>query len=362
MVEKTGVFRLSLLWYPLLMPEILEKLTVLAPAKINLHLAVKTKRSDGFHDIESIFLAVDLYDTLHFQLINDDNFLEITMKNRDKLTTVSEFDSIPMFNNIIFRAITLFREKTGYSQGIRVKVEKCIPPGGGLGGGSSDAAATLLTLNKIAGFPCCQETLLKMAASLGSDVPFFIHKTSVAWVTGRGENIQPIEAPPMFLVLVNPGFPSNTASAFRLLDEYRNRNSSRTDVEPSVRKTMRTQSGDSIPFVINEKSMNNTYISYLNNKKSDKNSAFFAPWRLGENKFANDFLNVFPKRERIIYSDIISQLTELGAEYANLSGAGSTCFGVFNSNEQTQKAVEFLHGKWPFIQECTSINKINHYL
>ncbi|MCL2442455.1 MAG: 4-(cytidine 5'-diphospho)-2-C-methyl-D-erythritol kinase [Treponema sp.] len=332
------------------MPENIEQLIVLAPAKINLHLAVKAKRPDGFHDLESIFLAVNLYDILHFQLINDDNSTEITMKSGENLAINADFDSIPVRDNIIFRAITLFREKTGYSKGLKINVEKRIPPGGGLGGGSSNAAVTLLTLNKIAGFPCCQEALLEMAVILGSDVSFFIHQTPAAWVTGRGEHIQPIEAPSMYLVLINPGFPSNTSSAFRLLDEYRYSNS-------SGNKNLTTEytefHGD------NNLSILKTPCSSVSSVVS--HSSWLSHINLCNNKLVNDFLDVFPGKERTVYNEIISQLMEQGAEYANLSGAGSTCFGVFKTKEQTQNAVKSLQGKWPFIQECCSINKIDGY-
>jgi len=282
------------------MPGFLDNLTVFAPAKVNLHLAVKDKRPDGFHSIESVFLAVDFGDTLRFE--SHDNLIEIVMNNE------TEMLSVPLQENIIYKAVSLFREKTGFSKGLKIEVEKRIPLGGGLGGGSSNAAAALLALNKIAGFPLCRDTLLDIAAALGSDVSFFVHNIPAAWVTGRGEIIEPAEIPPMFLVLVIPGFPSETKTAFRLLAEHRS-------------------------------------------KKTSNSSAQI---RVNPRTLKNDFLDVLDKKENGIYKQIILQLQEQGAEYANLSGAGSTCFGVFEGQKAAQKAAQALCGKWPFVQECST--------
>jgi len=147
-------------------------LTVLAPAKVNLHLAVLDRRPDGFHDIESVFLAVDFADTLHFELVEPENSVEIVMEAGSA--------SIPPEENIIFRALSLFKAKTGFSKGLRIKVKKRIPIGGGLGGGSSNAASTLLAINKLAGSALSPGFLKEMGASLGSDVPFFLYETAAA--------------------------------------------------------------------------------------------------------------------------------------------------------------------------------------
>ncbi|MDR2543232.1 MAG: 4-(cytidine 5'-diphospho)-2-C-methyl-D-erythritol kinase [Treponema sp.] len=287
--------------------------TIFAPAKVNIHLTIKNKRIDGFHNLESLFLAVDFGDFLHFLPVQEEKTIEITMKGEKK---GKEYHSVPLKSNIIFKALSLFREKTGFFQGLKITVDKRIPFGSGLGGGSSNAAATLLALNQIAGSPLGQDSLLELGASLGSDVPFFLHKTTAAWVTGRGENIKPLDTSlhglrRINLVLVNPGFPSDTTTAYRLLDEHR------------------TNSGEPL----------------------DRHIPDIKNW-------SNDFLAVFPKREKSIYNEIISSLQECGAEFASLSGAGSTCFGVFGEKEQAQKAAqkaaESLRNKWDFVQVCRS--------
>ena len=288
------------------MPEYSTEVTVFSPAKINLHLSVKDRRPDGFHNLESVFLAVNFGDTLYFQAGND------------------EFEAdffIP--GNIILKAVTVFREKTGFSQGLKVRLKKRIPLGGGLGGGSSNAAAVLLALNKIAGFPLNRESLLETASSLGSDVPFFIYETAAARVKGRGEQIEPIDAPDLSLVLVNPGFPSDTARAFRLLDEYRNHEFLFANQPKGAHKPARTKERHDITG------------SWLN--------------------FRNDFLEVFPQKEKSVYNEIISGLREQGAQFANLSGTGSTCFGIFSGKEKARNAAEVLCKKWEFVQECSSL-------
>jgi len=306
-------------------PEQSEELTIFAPAKINLHLVVKNRREDGFHNLESLFLALNFGDLLHFKAM-DTISDEIIMGNND----------IPMLDNIIYKAMSLFREKTSFSRRFKVIVEKHIPIGGGLGGGSSNAAASLLALNKIASnltgiAPLNLQALLEMAAALGSDVPFFIHETPAAWVSGRGELIEPIDIlPPMFLVLINPGFPSDTARAFRILDEKK-------------------ESG-----IINHE----WNLRFLHKPHEPVLRGISSTLFMGNNifnlPFYNDFLNIFSEEEQRIYNEIISALQSEGAQYANLSGSGATCFGVFYEEEQAKKAAAHLHEKWEFIQLCRS--------
>jgi len=289
----------------------IKELTVFAPAKINLHLAVKDKRTDGFHNIESVFLAVDFGDFLRFQFDsgNLNNECIINAGSPD-----IKFDVIPIQNNIIYKAVSIFRLKTGFSRKVIINLRKNIPVGGGLGGGSSDAAAALTALNEAAGFPCGLEDLLEMGEALGSDVPFFIHRISAALVTGRGEIIKPVKIPEMYLALVNPGFNSNTSDAFKLLDEYR-------------------KSGK-----LNEESKN-ADAEFINRLDI-----------INISSFSNSFLPVFNEPEKAVYLDIISQLENAGAEFASLSGSGSTCFGVFSDWEKAQDICSLLSKKWYFVK------------
>jgi len=291
------------------MPIFPEKLPFFAPAKVNLHLAVKNRRPDGFHDIDSLFLAVNFGDTLYFDAIESKNTLEIAMEGVNP--------PLPTEKNIISKAVSLFREKTGFSQGLKITVDKRIPMGGGLGGGSSDAATTLLALNKIANSPCHREILLEMATFLGSDVSFFIYQTPAARVTGRGERILPIDAPEMPLVIVSPGFSSDTSTAYKLLDE------NRISVQPNDDNCEFLKEG-----IFDEKAYSH---------------------------FTNDFLSVFPEPQKSVYNEIIAGLKELGAQYANLSGSGSACFGVFADRERARKAADVLREKWGFVRDCCTV-------
>jgi len=310
------------------MPVLDKQLTVFAPAKVNLHLAVGERRSDCFHNLESIFLKVNFGDTLHFLPVNDQNSIKIVMELGEDacFTETPSLTDIPQEKNIIYKAVSLFRNKTGFCKGLIIKAEKHIPTGGGLGGGSSDAASTLLALNQIAGFPLNFCKLFEMSVALGSDVPFFIYETGAALVTSRGECIKPLKTPHWFLVLVNPGFLSDTASAFRLLDNYRLQTSSGNAA--SIPETP--------PFTLHKNAL-------LRLRKKDFTNMY------------NDFLPVFPEREKSVYNDIITQLKELGACFASLSGSGSTCFGVFNGKDSAENAALVLGKNWKFVRVCETL-------
>jgi len=296
-----------------------------APAKLNLHLHIGDRRPDGFHHIESLFAALAFGDTLLFEPVHTPQALEICM---DWQLPNGAPGGFTPEKNIISRAISLFRSRTGYEKGLKITVEKRIPLGGGLGGGSSDAAATLLALNHLASEGkglLSDAELAKMGASLGSDVPFFVRAASgVAWIEGRGEIVQPLELPEsarnLSIVLVNPGFSSDTAEAYRLFDVWRGQN---TPILP-------------------------------------KNSAFLLKSLSDPPQnwpFFNDFLTVFeaagkspPMGEYLTtYQRIISGLKEQGADFAGLSGSGSTCFGVFSGREKAELARENLSLYWPLV-------------
>ncbi|MCJ7669617.1 MAG: 4-(cytidine 5'-diphospho)-2-C-methyl-D-erythritol kinase [Dehalococcoidia bacterium] len=165
-------------------------LTVYAPAKINLVLEVLGKDND-YHRISSIVQSIDLCDVLNFQPDEEICFecAEPSLKR----------------DNLVTRAATLLKESTKYSLGARIELRKHIPWGVGLGGGSSDAAATLLALNELWGLELPLSELVHLASKLGSDVPFFIHKGTVL-VEGKGEKVTPLPSLPAtcFVLLVPP--------------------------------------------------------------------------------------------------------------------------------------------------------------
>ena len=185
-----------------------QPLTLKAYAKINLTLEVLGRREDGYHDIASIMQAVDLYDTLSFE-------------PADELTLECDVPELSADENLVLRAAGMLREETGCESGSKITLEKCIPSAAGLGGGSSDAAATLVGLNELWGLGLTVEELTPLAAGVGSDVPFFLHG-GTAMVLGRGERIRPL--PPIdsqWLVLLVPSIyvPNKTASMYGMLSQ-----------------------------------------------------------------------------------------------------------------------------------------------
>jgi len=181
------------------------RLIVPSPAKINLSLWIKGKREDGYHDIVTVMHTISLYDTLFF--LPSDRF-ELTIEGSESLPLNK--------SNLIVRAAQVFKEATGIKPQVKIKLEKVIPVGAGLGGGSSNAAATLKGLNSIYGNPLSEEELTQLAAMLGSDVPFFI-RGGLAIAYGRGESLKHYPPASFRLLLVYPGFPCSTREVYQKL-------------------------------------------------------------------------------------------------------------------------------------------------
>jgi 4-diphosphocytidyl-2-C-methyl-D-erythritol kinase len=296
-----------------------------APCKINLHLRVMERRSDGFHGLESVFLALAFGDTLHFELGDaggaDEFVAEYGLPRPLGGETGGVFGAIPVRDNTALKAAALFRARTGFDRALRIWVEKRVPMGAGLGGGSSDGAATLFALNRLAmqtGHPRLLDDaeLGRAAAELGSDAPFFLDlltadeiSEGAAWVTGRGERIRPIEGPQDCAVaLVNPGFPSHTAEAYRFLDLRRSRRGTPLRTGPSEQSLIDALRGPP------------------------------SRW-----PYANDFLEVFLEENNArsaAYRTILEILRGQGADFCGLTGSGSTCFGIFATGGAAEKAVE----------------------
>ncbi len=152
-----------------------------SPAKVNLNLRVLRKREDGYHDILSLMQRISLCDEMTFSPRAD----RIVVRCPDSALPEDE-------GNIVYRAAEAFHARTGVLPGIEITVRKRIPIAAGLGGGSSNAATTLMTLNEMAGTPLTREELMRMGADLGADVPFFIFGNA-AWASGIGDRL--IEAP-----------------------------------------------------------------------------------------------------------------------------------------------------------------------
>jgi 4-diphosphocytidyl-2-C-methyl-D-erythritol kinase len=266
-----------------------ESIRVEAPAKVNIHLRVYGRRDDGYHGILSLFQAVSLSDLIVIRSLKEPDLLEID----GELGCQAE-------RSTVFRAAAAYREMTGSRTGLSISVEKRIPIGAGLGGGSSDAAATLAGLERLLRGGLGKEDLARAAAGIGSDVPFFL-EGGAAIVAGRGEKILPIPARTDFrLVIVYPGVSVSTAEAYRMLDLERPYDSSEPD--PGAEELERRYRGDP-----------------------------------GSWDFSNSFEPVISSAHREIAA-ARDRLQELGASFAAMSGSGSAVFGVFEDGERARTA------------------------
>jgi 4-diphosphocytidyl-2-C-methyl-D-erythritol kinase len=176
-----------------------------APAKINLSFEIKGRRADGFHEIESVMAPISLADRITIEGTGDAGEIDFSCDD----------PSLPAGDdNLVVRAAKLFCASAKVQSGIAIKLEKKIPHGAGLGGGSSDAASTLLGLNELFAADLTQEDLLKLGAQLGSDVPFFLVR-SAATCRGRGEIVTPFSLETKLqLLLLKPGFSVSTPWAY----------------------------------------------------------------------------------------------------------------------------------------------------
>jgi 4-diphosphocytidyl-2-C-methyl-D-erythritol kinase len=183
-----------------------------SPCKVNLLLNILGKQPDGFHELETILYPVNVCDRLTFE--RSAHGIELTCDNV-MLPTDGQ--------NLVHRAATAFLQAARIAGGVHVHLEKEIPLAAGLGGGSSNAATTLLALNELFGQPLASEKLHELAVALGSDVPFFL-QNKPALATGRGEKIQPLEAFPALrgkaFLLIHPGFGISTAWAYQTLARF----------------------------------------------------------------------------------------------------------------------------------------------
>jgi len=174
---------------------------VLAPAKLNLFLHITGRRADGYHLLQSVFMLVDWCDTLHFDVKLDGSIQRIDLNT-----------PLPT-DDLIVRAARALQTASGTSLGAEIRIDKQIPAQAGMGGGSSDAASSLLALNKLWGLNWPISKLLPIGLALGADVPFFLYGYN-AWVEGIGEKISPVLVPPSRFVVVKPHAGIETARIF----------------------------------------------------------------------------------------------------------------------------------------------------
>jgi 4-diphosphocytidyl-2-C-methyl-D-erythritol kinase len=271
-----------------------------APAKINLFLQVTGRRSDGYHELRSLMCCVGLFDTLTLTIGTDQSGIECNHPDVPGDKT-----------NLAFQAAQLYGRELESHTGICphnvfIKLDKTIPVGAGLGGGSSNAAAVLKGLNRHYKEPFSRADLGSMAVRLGADVPFFIDAVP-SLATGIGERLTPIRGlSPLEVLLVYPGFGISTAEAFK------NLNLRLTKCE----KKLRNLSFDATGF---------DAVRYL----------------------CNDLETAVAKRYPVI-EEIKKELIKQGAKGALMTGSGSTVFGIFSSATDSRKAEKVFarHNGW----------------
>ena len=177
-------------------------LTCPAPAKLNLFLHVTGRRKDGYHLLQTLFRFIDLNDTLHF-----------TLRTDGEVHRVNQIADVPEDQDLCVRAALLLQKETGCTLGVDIELEKRIPMGGGLGGGSSDAATTLIALNRLWALGLSRARLMAVGLQLGADVPVFVFGEN-AFAEGVGEKLQAYALPPAWYVVLFPPVHVPTAQIF----------------------------------------------------------------------------------------------------------------------------------------------------
>jgi 4-diphosphocytidyl-2-C-methyl-D-erythritol kinase len=252
---------------------------VSAQGKINLGLRVLAREAGGYHQIETVFARLALADVV-----------EVRITDGVRKLDVRGGDTGPLGKNLALRAALAFISATGWPPGFSISLQKHIPVGAGLGGGSADAGAVLRALNALAPHPVEEGELLRIAAPLGADVPFLTSSAALALAWGRGERL--LRLPPLpgrSVALVQPGFTVNTADAYAWLDASREA----TPIEPRLTGAEALASWESIA-------------------------------RFTE----NDFEPIIAHRHAGLVG-VVSSLRAAGASIARMTGTGSTVYGIY---------------------------------
>jgi len=258
---------------------------IIAPAKINLYLKVIRKRNDGYHEIETLFERISLFDRLSITLSATNTVIDCG----DSLVPTDK-------NSLLGRTVELFRKKTGEKAHFKVDLEKNIPISAGLGGGSSDAAALLKGMNQITGNPLDKKRLIETARELGADISFFVEDCSFGLGKGRGDIVEKIETDiKLAHIIINPPFGVSTRGVYSKMP----------------------------PFGLTK------------NRGIDRISCTF----LHENNYEKAAKNLHNDLQAIVLGDfpvlnrVFDELTAKGAKGSLLSGSGPTVFGIFDKND-----------------------------
>ena len=274
------------------LPQSLSDITVFAPAKVNVILRILDRRPDGFHNLWSVMQAVALDDEVQIRLRADRQDIQLRCDATDLAADQS---------NLVYRAAAAVLARAQQSVGLDIELRKRIPMGAGLGGGSSDAAATIIGLNCLLQLKWSPAQMAEVGQSLGSDVPFFLFSPT-ACVTGRGETVRPVVIEgARWVVLVNPGYGVDTKWAYQELA------ATRTSVRPLSKAQQEL-----------DRQSRMGWVQLIAAAEND----FEAP--------------VFAAHGKL--REIKQSLQDHGAEIALLSGSGATVFGVFTDEARARHA------------------------
>jgi 4-diphosphocytidyl-2-C-methyl-D-erythritol kinase len=253
-----------------------------APAKLNLMLRITGQRDDGYHLLQTVFQLTDLCDWLTFHAVEDGSiYLE------------QPIPGVPEESDLTIRAARLLRQETGCRQGVRIEIEKNLPMGGGLGGGSSDAATALVVLNRLWNLDFSKTRLMELGLQLGADVPVFVYGHA-SWAEGVGEKLEKIEPEEKWIVIIKPDCHVDTKEIFSVKDLTR-----------------------------------------------DSKSITMADFNAGQHQ--NDCLDVVCK----LYQPVKNALVDLAVySEARLTGTGACVFAQFDSKELAESAYNALTEKW----------------
>lgn len=275
-------------------------LTLKAPAKINWFLEVLGKRDDGYHEIESLIQKITLYDML-------------TLKPSAKVAVTSN-SGIPEQENLVYRAAGLLKNKYNVGAGAEINLDKVIPVGAGLGGGSSDAAAALTGLNALWSLDLSVDELAVLAGDLGSDVPLFLYDP-LSLVRGRGEVISPCNPmKSLDILVVKPDFGVSTDWVYKNFSMLTKKAEKVNNIEHFIRDIEKAEISGITGVAL------------------------------------NDLESVTIKRYPVI-AEIKERLIERGAVMSLMSGSGPTVFGVFNTREKAEDASQYFKEYWTAVAQ-----------
>lgn len=290
-----------------------DKLYLKSFAKINLYLDIGEKLENGYHEIETIFQTIDLFDEIYIEKI-DEPVLRIDVNHPE----------VPIGkDSVVYRAVAAIMNEivTGnQGVGLSISINKKIPLASGLGGGSSNVATILLGISELLDVKMDAYQLMDLAVHFGMDIPYFIRRGTV-YARGRGEELFPLASvdPPVYLILVNPGIKISTQWAYHVFDQ---------EQENDGRNTVNIE-----PFLYQKKS-----IQYC-----DIGNIIF-------NRFNSVISKYYP-----VINQIQNELKELGVLHTSLSGSGPTVFGVVENEQKLDQVYCKMKERYPFICRTSTV-------